>query len=323
MPATAIPLTIKIKTELASAKCNANATTATNEMIANCTISDRVKPLLCASGTTQGVYVGRYRGRRMRVLLTNDDGIDSPGLQALALALCAVAEVIVVAPVANQSAVARGITIHGTLEVDERVVEGASAAFAVAGTPVDCVRFAAATEPGQSFDLVVAGANLGLNLGDDVTYSGTVAAAMEGLLLGYPGLAVSQQSVSGELHHTRDGVYEFATASRLVPRLAQLLVTGALGGGVLVNLNCPTGIAKGLRVCRLGRRIWSDQIELVDQSGSHRRFRLYGADADYHREEGTDFAALAEGCASVTALHVDLEHPQGAALLAGLEGLLD
>jgi len=113
------------------------------------------------------------------VLLTNDDGIDSPGLHALARALSSVAEVMVVAPAQNQSAVARSITIRGTLEIEERDdVEGATAAYAVSGTPVDCVRFAEATEPGSSFDLVVAGANLGLNLGDDVTYSGTVAAAM-------------------------------------------------------------------------------------------------------------------------------------------------
>ena len=112
----------------------------------------------------------------MRVLLTNDDGIDSPGIHALARALATVAEVIVVAPASNQSAVARGITIRGTLEIEERDdVAGATAAYAVSGTPVDCVRFAVASEPDSRFDLVVAGANLGLNLGHDVTYSGTVA----------------------------------------------------------------------------------------------------------------------------------------------------
>ena len=259
----------------------------------------------------------------MRVLLTNDDGIDSPGIHALARALGAVADVMVVAPADNQSAVARGITIRGTLDVEERRVEGASAAFAVSGTPVDCVRFAEATEPGPSFDLVVAGANLGLNLGDDVTYSGTVAAAMEGVLLGVPGLAVSQQSSTGELHHTRDGTYTFATAERIVPRLAALLASGALGRDVLLNVNVPTGEPRGVRVCRLGRRIWSDQIELVADEDGRRRFRLYGEDSDYHREPGTDFEALAAGHVAITALHVDWEHPDSAALLAGLDGLLD
>jgi 5'-nucleotidase len=190
----------------------------------------------------------------MRVLLTNDDGIDSPGLHALARALSTVAEVMVVAPAENQSAVARSITIRGTLEIEERDVPGAAVAYAVSGTPVDCVRFAEATETGASFDVVVAGANLGLNLGDDVTYSGTVAAAMEGVLLGTPGLAVSQQSRGGELHHTRDGQYEFATAERIVPRLAELLAAGDLGRDVLLNVNCPTGVPNGVRVCKLGRR---------------------------------------------------------------------
>jgi 5'-nucleotidase len=258
----------------------------------------------------------------MRVLLTNDDGIDSPGLHALARALGERAEVTVVAPLDNQSAVARGITIRGALEVEERHVDGAARAFAVGGTPVDCVRFAEAAEAGPSFDVVVAGANLGLNLGDDVTYSGTVAAAMEGVLLGYPGLAVSQQSTTGELHHTRDGAYTFATAERLVPRLAELLVRGDLGRDLLLNVNCPTGDARGVRACRLGRRIWSDQIELVDETDGRRRFRLYGADADYHREPGTDFEAIADGFASLTALHVDLEHPAGPELLARIGDLL-
>jgi 5'-nucleotidase len=258
----------------------------------------------------------------MRVLLTNDDGIDSPGLHALARALSTVADVMVVAPAENQSAVARSITIRGTLEIDEREVEGATVAYAVSGTPVDCVRFAEATEPGSSFDLVVAGANLGLNLGDDVTYSGTVAAAMEGVLLGTPGLAVSQQSTGGELHHTRDGQYEFATAERIVPRLAELLASGELGRDVLLNVNCPTGTPQGIRVCKLGRRIWADQIELAEEHDGKRRFRLYSGDADYHRAPGTDFEAIAEGCVALTALHVDLEHPNSAVLLRGVQGLL-
>lgn len=260
----------------------------------------------------------------MRVLLTNDDGIDSPGIHALARALATVAEVIVVAPASNQSAVARGITIRGTLEIEERDdVAGATAAYAVSGTPVDCVRFAVATEPDSRFDLVVAGANLGLNLGDDVTYSGTVAAAMEGVLLGTPGLAVSQQSMGGELHHTRDGTYEFATAERIVPHLAKRLASGDLGRDVLLNVNCPTGVPQGIRVCKLGRRIWADQIELAEEHDGRRRFRLYSGDADYHRAPGTDFEAVADGSVAITALHVDWEHPEGTTLLAGLTGLLD
>jgi len=259
---------------------------------------------------------------RVRVLLTNDDGIDSPGLHALAAALAETAEVVVVAPSDNQSAVARGITIREELEVKERAVPGAVEAHALTGTPVDCVRFADVGLAGGPFDVVVAGANLGVNLGDDVTYSGTVAASMEGVLLGRPGLAVSQQPDSGEIHHIAEGAYSFDTAQRLVPVLAAELASGRLGRDLVLNLNCPAGPARGVRMARLGRRIWSDQIALVEQADGRRRFRLYGADSDYHREPGTDFAAIAEGYASLTALHVDPEHPEGQELLARLDALL-
>ncbi len=258
----------------------------------------------------------------MRVLLTNDDGIDSPGIHALARALGAVGDVIVVAPESNQSAVARGITIRGTLEVEERTIEGATEAHAVSGTPVDCVRFAAAMAVDRPFDIIVAGANLGLNLGDDVTYSGTVAAAMEGVLLGIPGLAISQQSVTGELHHIRNGTYTFAAAEFIAPALAQVLADGTLGADVLLNVNCPNGPQTGVRLCRLGRRIWRDQIELISAEDGRRRFRLYGDSSDYHREDGTDFAAIADGCIAITALHVNPEHPDGERLAEVLEGLL-
>ena len=258
----------------------------------------------------------------MRVLLTNDDGIDSPGLHALAAALAETAEVVVVAPWDNQSAVARGITIREELEVEAREVPGAVEAHALTGTPVDCVRFADVGIVGGPFDVVVAGANLGVNLGDDVTYSGTVAAAMEGVLLGRPGLAVSQQPDSGEIHHIAGGSYSFGTAQRLVPVLAAELASGRLGRDVVLNLNCPAGPARGVRMARLGRRIWSDQVALVEQENGRRRFRLYGADSDYHREPGTDFAAIAEGYAALTALHVDPAHPEGPELLARLDVLV-
>jgi len=260
----------------------------------------------------------------MRILLTNDDGIGSPGLGALARSLGEQADVVVVAPATNQSAVARGITIRDALEVERVEVEGAVEAYALRGTPVDCVRFAEAGLSGPRPEVVVAGANLGLNLGDDVTYSGTVAAAMEGVLLGLPGLAVSQQSLAGEIHHIDGGEYDFAGAMALAPPLAVALGEGRLGRDVLLNLNVPRPTVRGIRSARLGRRIWGDQIELIEEDGPWRRFRLYTRDSDYHREFGTDFEALADGYATLTVLHVDLQHPRGSALLADLDldGLL-
>ncbi|MGI9186103.1 MAG: hypothetical protein ACR2J9_01045, partial [Gaiellales bacterium] len=119
------------------------------------------------------------------------------------------------------------------------------------------------------------------------------------------------------------GQYEFATAERIVPRLATMLAGGDLGRDVLLNVNCPTGAPRGIRVCRLGRRIWADQIELAEEHDGKRRFRLYSGDADYHRAPGTDFEAISEGCVAVTALHVDWEHPDSTTLLTGLVGLID
>lgn len=255
---------------------------------------------------------------RMRILLTNDDGIESPGLHALAGALAAIGDVVVVAPATNQSAVARGITIRDDLEVERMAVDGAVEAYALTGTPVDCVRFAEVGLDGGRPEVVVSGANLGVNLGDDVTYSGTVAAAMEGLLLGLPGLAVSQQPTTGEIHHIAGGAYAFDDAQAIVPSLAAALGRGELGRDALINLNLPRPKARGVRVARLGRRIWGDQIELVREEGTRRRFRLYTADSDYHREAGTDFEAIAEGYASITALHVDPHHPRGEELLLAL-----
>ena len=128
------------------------------------------------------------------ILVTNDDGVDSPGLFALKQALDRVGRVSVIAPDRNRSAIGRSITIHSPLHIDEVTLPDGSRAYATDGTPVDCVRFAMLgfLEDGVP-DIVVSGINLGHNLGDDVTYSGTVAAAFEGVLLGWPAIAVSQE----------------------------------------------------------------------------------------------------------------------------------
>src|SRR3954452_11826206 len=137
----------------------------------------------------------------LRVLLTNDDGIDAEGLQTLRRALGALAdiELAVVAPDENQSATARSISIRRPLWVQEIEFADGTSGFACDGTPVDCVRLAALGLVGGPPELIVSGINHGSNLGDDITYSGTVAAALEGVVLGVPGIAVSQQSMAGEM----------------------------------------------------------------------------------------------------------------------------
>jgi 5'-nucleotidase len=241
----------------------------------------------------------------VRILLTNDDGIDSPGLHALAGSLSEVAEVVVVAPASNQSAVARSITIRRALNVSEAAVPGAVEAFALSGTPVDCVRFARLGLDG-AFDLVVSGANIGHNLGDDVTYSGTVAAAFEGILLGIPSIAVSQGPAGGGTGFVHAGGFAFEAAARFVAGLAGRVMAQGLPDGTLLNVNVPHD-PQGVAVTTLGRRIYADQLEILEDRGSERLVRIYGAVGHSHRlEPGSDFAAIEACLIAVTPLHFDL-----------------
>ena len=145
----------------------------------------------------------------MKILLTNDDGITSRGLFAAKLALDEIAEVAVIAPDSNRSAIGRAITITRSLTITEVELRDGSIGYATDGTPVDCVRFADLGLVGERPDLIVSGINYGVNLGDDVTYSGTVAAAFEGIVLGIPGIAISQQSVDQKVDFKRRELYDF------------------------------------------------------------------------------------------------------------------
>src|SRR5450432_896318 len=152
----------------------------------------------------------------MRVLLTNDDGIEATGLQALrrALARLSAIELAVIAPDGNRSAMARSITTRRPLWVQEVDFDDGTVGYATDGTPVDCVRLAnLGLVEGFQAELVVSGINHGANLGDDITYSGTVAAALEAIVLGIPGIAVSQQSTAGELDFTSGPAFDFEPAA--------------------------------------------------------------------------------------------------------------
>src|SRR5918912_2973547 len=192
----------------------------------------------------------------MRVLLTNDDGIQAIGLNPARRALLEVpgVELAVIAPDSNRSATARSITTRKPLSVEEIEFQDGTSGFATDGTPVDCVRFAALglveTEP----DLIVSGINHGSNLGDDITYSGTVAAALEGIVLGIPAIAVSQQAVSGELDFRAGHDYEFGAAAAFTARLVGALERVPIPAGTLLNVNVPGGVRPtGARACRLGK----------------------------------------------------------------------
>ena len=244
----------------------------------------------------------------MKVLLTNDDGIQATGLNALRRALLAVPEIdlSVIAPNSNRSATARSITTRRPLEVEEVEFEDGSTGYATDGTPVDCVRLAALGLIGPAPEMIVSGINHGSNLGDDITYSGTVAAALEGVVLGVPAVAVSQQSLRGEMDFRLGAEFDFTDAAAFAARLVEELDDVDLPAGTLLNVNCPAGEIRGVRPCRLGRRIYRDRLELAEEVDGRRHYRIYGDDPSYHQEDGTDFAAVASGMIAVTPLHFDL-----------------
>jgi 5'-nucleotidase len=257
----------------------------------------------------------------MRVLLTNDDGIHAEGLNELRRALLAVpgVELSVVAPSVNQSATARSITTRRPLEVEEIDFGDGTVGYSADGTPVDCVRLAALGLVGGAPELIVSGINHGSNLGDDITYSGTVAAAFEGVVLGVPGIAVSQQSMAREMDFRLGDEFDFAEAATFTARLVQELETVPVPEGTLLNINCPAGDAGGAIATKLGRRIYRDRLELRDEVDGRRIYRIYGDDPSYHAEDGTDFAAIAAGLIAVTPLHFDLTATAALEQLGGFD----
>jgi 5'-nucleotidase len=252
----------------------------------------------------------------MKVLLTNDDGIQAIGLNAMRRALLDVPgiELAVIAPDSNRSATARSITTRKPLWVEEIEFEDGTNGYATDGTPVDCVRFAALGLVESEPQLIVSGINEGSNLGDDITYSGTVAAALEGVVLGIPAIAVSQQADRGRVDfraHRNWRAEDFDQAAAFVARMVEELEHVPMPEGTLLNINCPAGGAAGARACKLGKRIYRDRLELAEEEGGRRRYQIYGEEPGYHREEGTDFAAIADGVISVTPLHFDLTDEAG------------
>ena len=203
------------------------------------------------------------------ILVTNDDGVNSPGLLALKQALEPLGRVSVIAPDGNRSAIGRGITIHNPLHVEEVRLADGSPALATDGTPVDCVRFATLGLLGDRPDVVVSGINLGMNLGDDVTYSGTVAAALEGILLGWPAIAVSAQAVDQSADQWDGTAYDFRAVARFTAQLVPVVSRATFPRRVVLNVNAP-GLpperVTGASVTRLGQRIYNDELD----PGAHR-----------------------------------------------------
>ncbi len=255
----------------------------------------------------------------MRVLLTNDDGIEAAGLQALRRALIALPDVRleVIAPDGNRSATARSITTRRPLSVREIAFEDGTVGYATDGTPVDCVRLGnLGLIDGFRAELVVAGINHGSNLGDDVTYSGTVAAALEAIVLGLPGIAVSQQSRAREFDFRGGADFDFTAAAAFTARVVAQLADVGLPPGTLLNVNVPGVQPEAVQVVRLGKRVYSDELSLVQQDDGGRRYWIYGEAGRSEDETGTDLAAIAAGAIAVTPLHFDLTDVAGMDALA-------
>jgi 5'-nucleotidase len=246
----------------------------------------------------------------MRVLLTNDDGITATGLNAMRRALLELPDIDleVIAPDSNRSATGRAVTLHDPIWVEEVGFGDGTNGFATDGTPVDCVRFASLGLIEAPPELIVSGINHGANLGDDITYSGTVAAALEGIMLGIPAVAVSL---------VRGG--DFGPLAAFVARLVDELDDVPMPEGTLLNVNGPGGEVRGARACRLGKRVYNDKMELTEEEGGRRRYRLYGEEPSYEHEAGTDFAAIADGLIAVTPIHFDLTDQAGVEELTGFD----
>lgn len=241
-----------------------------------------------------------------RILVTNDDGVYSEGIRLLARALERLGEVIVVAPDREQSATSHSLTLTRPLRM-RKLEENC---WAVDGTPTDCVNLAVLSLlVDHPPDLVVSGINFGTNVGDDVTYSGTVSATFEGSLLSIPSLAFSQEVAEG---------FSFARSAELATRFVEaVLLAESIPRDLLLNFNFPAGEARGVRFTRLGKRVYRQSVvEKTDPRGQ--KYYWIAGTPEWQDDEGTDHEAVHQGYVSVTPLHLDLTDYRGLEAYIGL-----
>ncbi|HVN15674.1 MAG TPA: 5'/3'-nucleotidase SurE [Anaerolineales bacterium] len=238
------------------------------------------------------------------ILVTNDDGVLAPGLLALVQEMRKLGKVSVLAPDRNWSGGGHVKTLDRALRVRETRLADGTIAFASDGAPSDCVALATLGYFKEPIDLVVSGINVGANLGHDVTYSGTVTAAMEAVIAGVPGVAVSLETVEGHV-----GELDFGPAARAAARVVHQVIENGLPQEILLNVNVPflpEDKIRGICLTRQGLRVYHSRLdERIDPRG--RPYYWIGGDAPTGvPERGTDVGALAEGCVSVTPLQLDL-----------------
>jgi 5'/3'-nucleotidase len=251
-----------------------------------------------------------FRDHEMLILVTNDDGIQSPGIKALAKAMKRLGEVYVVAPDRERTAAGHSLTLHKPLRIE---ILG-TRTFSVSGTPTDCVNLAVNEIMARRPGLVVSGINRGGNLGDDVTYSGTVSAAMEGTLLGIPSIAISQL---GDEH------FHFETSARFAVPLARQVNRLGLPPDTLLNVNVPDlppREVKGMRITCLGRRVFDSNNVIKKQDPRGKMYYwIGGSRIAWEDRKDTDQQAVEEGRISVTPVHLDLTNHSALASLRDWE----
>jgi 5'-nucleotidase len=229
-----------------------------------------------------------------RILVTNDDGYRSDGIRQLAEALRACGDVTIVAPVEEASAIGHALTLRHPLRL-ERIDEQTCA---VDGTPTDCVNVAIAQVFGALPDLVVSGINKGWNLGDDVTYSGTVAGALEGALLGVPSIAVSLRATRGD--------YDFTYAARAATAMADAILRRPLPSRSFLNINVPKGRPNGYRVTVLARRNHVTSVAERHDPKGRPYYWIEEGQNEWEPHDRSDYQAVRDGYVSITPLQPDL-----------------
>lgn len=237
------------------------------------------------------------------ILITNDDGIHSPGILALQQAMKEIGQTIVIAPDRDNSAVSHSLTMNRPLKIHKL----ADNFYTIDGTPTDCVALGLKKILETPPDLLVSGINTGTNLGDDISYSGTVSAAIEGTMYGIPSMALS---VGGE------PPYDYRAAMQIATCMARKILRNSLPENTLLNINIPSGsLYKKIKVTRQGRRLWENSIhETLDPRGS-KHYWIGGGTAVTDPGEDTDVHAFAAGSVSITPIQLDLTNHNGIAYL--------
>ena len=237
----------------------------------------------------------RDKGFSLKILVTNDDGIESAGILSLARALEEVAEVWVCAPDREQSAISHALTMGRPLRA-KKIKDRDSRYFAVNGTPTDCVLLGVNRIMPDRPGLLVSGINKGENLGADITYSGTVSAAIEGTIVGIPSFAIS-------LCARRD--FDFSHAAAFAVRLSRHILGRGLPRNTFLNVNVPCGKPRSYRITRMGKRVYGDSVQEKKDRGGKKYYVIGGNDPGYIETKDSDFEAIGRNFISITPLHLD------------------